>query len=101
MFKINSMGDYHDLYVKIDVLLLADIFANITTSTCLGYYRWDPSHYFSNPGLSWDAILKMTGEELELISNIYGNKESSIYNIYCIKVIISLGHGSISSIWWI
>ena len=41
--------------------------------TCLDYYRLDPCHYFSIPGLSWDAMLKMTGEELELLSDIDTN----------------------------
>ena len=59
------MGDYHDLYLKTDVLLLADVFI----ITCLEYYRLDPCHYFSSPGLSWDAMLKMTKTELELILN--------------------------------
>ena len=38
--------------------------------TCLRYYNLDPSHYFSSPGLSWDAMIKMTGIKLELINNI-------------------------------
>ena len=63
------MGDYHDLYFKTDVLLLADVFEKFI-STCLKYYGLDPCHYFSSPGLSWDAMLKMTGIELELISDI-------------------------------
>ena len=53
------MGDYHDLYLKIDVLLLADVFAKFIC-TCLSYYGLDPCHYFSSPGVSWDAMLKMT-----------------------------------------
>ena len=63
------MGDYHDLNLKTDVLLLADAFEKFI-STCLEYYGVDPCHYFSSPGLSWDAMLKMTGIELELISEI-------------------------------
>ena len=66
----NTRGDYHDLYLKIDVLLLADVFEKFI-STCLDYYRLDPCHYFSSPGLSWDAMLKMTGTELDLISDIH------------------------------
>ena len=53
------MGNYHDLYLKTDNLLLADAFAKFI-NTCLGYYGLDPCHYFSSPGLSWDAMLKMT-----------------------------------------
>ena len=68
-FKMNSMDDYHDLYLKADVLLLADIFQEFI-KTCLNYYGLDPCHYFSSPGLSWDAMLKMSGIELELISDI-------------------------------
>ena len=59
MFRMSAMGDYHDLYLKTDVLLLADVFEKFI-STCLEYYKLDPCHYFSGPGLSWDAILKMT-----------------------------------------
>ena len=69
MFKINTMDDYHDLYLKTDVLLLADVFEKFI-NTCLGYYGLDPCHYFSSPGLSWDAMLKMTEMELDLISDI-------------------------------
>ena len=68
-FKINSIGDYHDLYLKTDVLLLADVFEKFI-KTCLDYYGLDPCHYFSSAGLSWDAMSKMTGIELELISEI-------------------------------
>ena len=66
---MNTMGDYHDLYLKTDILLLADVFEKFI-STCLDHCGLDPYHYFSSPGLSWDAMLKMTGKELELISNI-------------------------------
>ena len=66
---MNSMGDYHDLYLKTDVLLLADLFEKFI-SACLDYYGLDPCHYFSSPGLSWDAILKVTKIELDLISDI-------------------------------
>ena len=64
------MGDYHDHYLKKDVLLLlADVYEKFI-DMCLKYYGLDPCHYFSSPGLSWDAMLKMTGIELEKISDI-------------------------------
>ena len=66
-FKIKTMSDYHDLRLRTDVLLLADVFENFN-NTCLKYYRLDLCHYFRYPG-SWDAMLKMTGIELELISD--------------------------------
>ena len=62
-------GDYHDLYLKTDVLLLTDIFKKFI-NTCLQYYKLDPCHYFSSSGLSWDAMLKITKIEVELISDI-------------------------------
>ena len=68
-FRIENMGQYHDLYLKSDVLLLADVFQNFR-ETCLAYYGLDPCHYVSSPGLSWDAMLKMTEINLELISDI-------------------------------
>ena len=63
------MGDYHDHYLKIEVLLLADIFEKFI-GTCMKCYRLDPCHYFSSAGLSWYAMLKMTGIKLEKISDI-------------------------------
>ena len=63
------MGDYHDHYLKKDVLLLADVFEKFI-DTCLKFYGLDPCHYFSSPGLSWDAMLKMTGMRLEKIVDI-------------------------------
>ena len=68
-FRIENMGQYHDLYLKSDVLLLADVFQNFR-ETCLAYYGLDPCHYVSSPGLSWDAMLKMTKINLDLISDI-------------------------------
>ena len=56
VFKMNTMGDYHDLYLKRDVLLLADVFEKFI-STCLDYYGLDSCHYFSSTVLSWDAML--------------------------------------------
>ena len=67
--KMNTMGDCHDLYLKAAVLLLADVFEKFIY-TCVEYYGLDPCHYFSSPGLSWDAMLKMIEIELELISDI-------------------------------
>ena len=69
VFKMNTMGDYHDLYLKTDVLLLADVYQKFV-STWLDYYGLDPCHYFSSAGLSWDAMLKMTKIKLDLISVI-------------------------------
>ena len=66
---MNTMSDYHDLYLKRDVLLLADIFEKFR-NTCLDNYGIDPCHYYSSPELSWDAMLKMTKIELELVSDI-------------------------------
>ena len=65
VFKINPLG----LYLTTDALLSADVFENFI-NTCLDYYGLDPSHYLSSPGLSWDAMLKMTRIELDLISDI-------------------------------
>ena len=63
------MGDCHDHYLKQDVLLLADVFEK-SIDKCLKFYVLDPCHYFSSPGLSWDAMLKMTGVKLEKILDI-------------------------------
>ena len=65
-FKCQTIKDYHDLYLKSDVLLLADVFENFR-ATCLKHYNLDPAHYYTSPGLAWDACLKETGQELELL----------------------------------
>ena len=66
VFEIKNLGQYHDLYLKTDVLLLCDVFEKFI-SVCLKDYGLDPCHYFSSPGLSWDALLKMTGIRLKRI----------------------------------
>ena len=64
----NTMKDYHNHYLITDILLLADVFENFTKMS-LETYGLDPIHYYSLPGLSWDAMLKYTGVELELITD--------------------------------
>ena len=68
-FKMKNLGEYTDLYNKLDVLLLADVFENFR-EICLEIYKLDPAHYYTAPGLSWDACLKMTGIELELLTDV-------------------------------
>ena len=68
-FMIKTMGEYHDLYLVSNVLLLTDVFENFR-KTCMQYYKLDPCHYFTSPGLSWDAMLKMTNIKLELMTDI-------------------------------
>ena len=63
------MSHYHDHDSKKDKLLLAGVFKKFI-DTCLKFYGLDPCQYFSSPGLSWDAMLKMTGVKLEKISDI-------------------------------
>ncbi|CAB3990298.1 Hypothetical predicted protein [Paramuricea clavata] len=65
-FDCKTMRDYHDLYLKTDVQLLTDIMCKFR-KTCMENYGLDPLHYYTAPGLAWDAALKITGIELELI----------------------------------
>ena len=67
-FQCHNLGEYHDLYLKSDVLLLADVFENFR-EVCLNYYELDPAHYYTSPGLAWSACLKMTDVELELLTD--------------------------------
>ena len=68
-FECKTLGDYYDLYVKTDVALLADVFENFR-NLCQEQSGLDPAHYFTSPGLSWDALLKKTGLELELFTDL-------------------------------
>ena len=65
---MKTLKDYHKLYNDSDVLLLADVFENFR-DICLKIYGLDPVYYYTAPGLAWDACLKMTGINLELLSN--------------------------------
>ena len=68
-FQMKTMGEYHDLYLKSDVLLLESVFENFRT-ICLEHYGLDPAHFYTSPGLSWKAMLKKTKVELELLTDI-------------------------------
>ena len=68
-FKMKTLQDYHNLYNRVDVLLLADVFENFR-SLCIKNYNLDPAHYYTAPGLAWDAALKFTEVNLELLSDI-------------------------------
>ena len=65
-FDCTTIRDNHDLYLKSDVLLLADVFENFR-ATCLKHYKLDPAHYYTSPGLAWDVCLKETGQQLQLL----------------------------------
>ena len=67
-FKLNNLGDYHDLYVQSDTLLLADMFENFR-DMCINVYELYPAHFLSLPGLAWQACLKKTNIELELLTD--------------------------------
>jgi hypothetical protein len=67
-FGCRTLGEYSDLYLKIDVLLLADVFENVR-DVCIKTYNLDAAYYFTAPGLSFDAMLKFTGKNLELLSD--------------------------------
>ena len=69
VFELNTLQDYHDLYNETDVLLLADVFENFR-NICMENYKLDPAHYFTAPGLAWDACLKMTDVNLELLTDV-------------------------------
>ena len=63
VFKIKNLGEYHDLYVQSDTLLLSDVFENFR-NMCLNIYKLDPIYFVSAPELAWQAFLKRTGVKL-------------------------------------
>ena len=68
-FGCKTIGDYHNLYLESDALLLADAFEKFQ-KFFKSTYDLDPCHYYFSPKISWDAMLKSTGVKLELLSNI-------------------------------
>ena len=67
-FGIKNIGEYHDLYLRTDVILLANVFESFRR-VCLDNYGLDPSHFYTAPGLAWKACLKKTGIKLELLKD--------------------------------
>ena len=68
-FGIKNLGEYHDLYVQRDILLLACVFQNFRDK-CIEIYEVDPAHFLSTPGLAWQACLKKTKVKLELLTDV-------------------------------
>ena len=67
-FKVKKMGDYHEFFLKAEVMLLADVFEEFK-SMCLKY-ELGPCHCFMSPQLSWDAMLKRAGLKLDFMTDI-------------------------------
>jgi len=68
VFHCSTLNDYHDAYFKMDVLLLADVFQNFR-EMCLINYGLDPAHFYTTPGMSFQACLKMSGVKLDLFTD--------------------------------
>ena len=67
-FGIHNPGDYHDLYLRMGVVLLANVFEAFR-DTCLKHYKLDPVHFYTSPELTWHTCLKHTGIRLELLTD--------------------------------
>ena len=65
-FGIRNMGEYHDLYLRTDIILLSNVFESFRR-VCLENYGLDPSHFYTAPRLAWKACLKKTSIRLELL----------------------------------
>ena len=68
-FKNKNLGDYYDFYVQSNTLLLADVFENFRDQ-CIEIYELDPAHFLTAPGLAWQACLKISEIELELLKDV-------------------------------
>ena len=67
-FKMKNLGDYHDLYLRTDVLLLSNVFETFRT-TCLEHYALDSACFYTSPGLDWQTCLKKTEVNLQLLTD--------------------------------
>ena len=67
-FRFHNLGDYHDLYLRTNVILLANMFEAFR-DTCLEHHKLDPAHFYTSPGLAWKACLRKTRVRLELLTN--------------------------------
>ena len=68
-FKMDSMWDYHDLYLLTDTILLCDVMENFR-STTMEQFKLDAIHFYTTPGFSWSAAMLFTGQELELLTSL-------------------------------
>ena len=86
-FNISNFGEYHDLYIKLDTALLADVFGNFRDKH-IETDKLDPAYFLTTPGLSWEACLKKTGAKLELLTdeNKFLTYEEGIRGVICNKV---------------
>ena len=83
-FKLKNLGEYHNLYVQSNTLLLADVFENFR-NMCIEVYELDPAHFLSSPGLAWQACLKKTNIKLELLTGyevINGRRRNNCHSIH-------------------
>ena len=69
MFGCRNLGDYQDVYLRTDVLILADVFEKFR-QVCMKVYKLDAVHFFSAPNLSWDAMVNTTRVDVGLLSDI-------------------------------
>ena len=96
VFEIKNLGEYHELYVQSDTLLLADVFENFRDK-CIEIYELDPAHFLLTPGLAWQACLKKTRVKLELLTDhdmlMMVEKE---LEVECVKQYISMLKQTIS-----
>ena len=67
-FRIHNLGDYHDLYLRTDVVLHTNVYKAFR-ETCLEHYKLDPVHFYTSPELAWKACLKYTGIILKLLTD--------------------------------
>ena len=68
-FRIHNLGDYHDLYLRTDVVLLTNVYEAFR-EMCLEHYKLDPAHFYTSSGLAWKAGLKHTGIRLKLLTDL-------------------------------
>ena len=68
-FRIHNLGDYHDLYLRTDVVLLANVYEAFR-ETCLEHYKLNPVHFYTSPGLAFKVCLKRTGIRLGLLTDL-------------------------------
>ena len=67
-FRIRNLGEYHNLYLRTDVILLSNMFEAFR-DTCLEHYSLNPAHFYTSPGFDWKACLKKTRVRLELLTD--------------------------------
>ena len=86
---LENVGEYRDLYLKTDALLLSNVFEAFR-NTCLENYKLDLAQFYTSPGSAWQECLKYTGIRLELLTNLNTLCLSTVFEVTILRLFVDM-----------